>query len=485
MDQTRGWFYTLTVLSAALFDKPAFKNVIVNGIVLAEDGAKMSKRLRNYPDPGVMIQRYGADAIRLYMMHSTAVKADDLRFSEHGVELILRQILIPLWNAHSFLTTYTRIYAWNRKEPPLKPQAEIDRWMLSILNKLIQEVEAGMDQYNLSQSVEPFVAFVDQLTNWYIRRSRRRFWEDQATQDRDEAFATLHHVLLQLVKIAAPFIPFMSEAIYLNLRSPAMPASVHLSTFPSTEQQRRDLALEAAMDVVQKTVSLGHALRKEQKQKVRQPLAAAHIASADKSILEALQEHQQLIAEELNVKQVTFGSEESSLVQLKAKPNFRLLGKKVGKLLPLVQAYIEKLTPEQLHQLMRGTPLSIQLDGQELELSPEDLLIDRQVREGMVAANFEQITIALDTALTEELLIEGLARELINKLNSMRRDAEFEVTDRVHVTIHSSERVRHSFEMYKDLICNEVLAASILFEACNGTEWDLNGERAVIALTKA
>ncbi|MFQ5729541.1 MAG: isoleucine--tRNA ligase, partial [Waddliaceae bacterium] len=191
LDQTRGWFYTLTVLSTALFNKPAFKNVVVNGIVLAADGTKMSKRLQNYPDPMEVVRKYGADAIRLYMMHSGAVLADDLRFQEHGVEPVLRQILIPLWNAYSFFITYARIYNWKPSEKYPKPKAGIDRWMLSMLNKLIQQVENGMDNYNLSLAVEPFVGFIDQLTNWYIRRNRRRFWADEATQDRDEAFATL------------------------------------------------------------------------------------------------------------------------------------------------------------------------------------------------------------------------------------------------------------------------------------------------------
>ena len=271
LDQTRGWFYTLTVLSTALFGKPAFKNVVVNGIVLAADGTKMSKRLKNYPDPMEVVHKYGADAIRLYMMHSGAVLADDLRFQEHGVEVVLRQILIPLWNAYSFFITYARIYNWQPTEEYPKPHAAIDRWQLSMLNKLIQQVETGMDDYNLSQAVEPFVGFVDQLTNWYIRRSRRRFWSEEATQDRHEAFATLYQVILALTKVAAPFVPFLSEAIYRNLRSESMPDSVHLCDYPPYHPESRDENLEDEMSAVQKTVSLGHSLRKEHKLKVRQP----------------------------------------------------------------------------------------------------------------------------------------------------------------------------------------------------------------------
>lgn len=484
LDQTRGWFYTLTILSGALFKKPAFKNVIVNGIILAEDGAKMSKRLRNYPDPSVVIKKYGADAVRLYMMHSQAVKADDLCFSEGGVELILRQVLIPLWNAYSFLTTYARIYEWTPKDPPNRSQAVIDEWMLSLLAKLIKEVEEGMDDYDLSRSVEPFIKFVDQLTNWYIRRSRRRFWNDEQSVDRDEAFATLYYVLVQLVKVAAPFIPFLAEAIYRNLRTSKMPDSVHLNDFPSYEAKRRNVPLEEAMEAVQTTVSLGHSLRKEYKLKVRQPLLFANIASEDPQVLEFLRGQQHLIADELNVKQVIFEKDETEFVFLKAKPNFRVLGKKVGKLMNGVQKAVGGFNHEQLNTLLNGGTVSLVVDGETVVLSPEDVAVERQVRDGLVAANAGSITIALNTALTDELLKEGLAREIINKINTMRRDAGFAVTDRIAVKVESTEQVMQCYKNYGEMINSETLALSVDFGPCDGTEWDLNGEPAKISLTR-
>lgn len=226
LDQTRAWFYTLNILSTALFDKPAFKNVIVNGIILAEDGTKMSKRLKNYPEPEIVMNKYGADAIRLYLLHSPVVQADDLRFCERGVELVLRQFLIPLWNSYVFLATYANIYKW--KPDRSKPKTDIDRWILSLLQKLISDVEKGMDGYVLSQAVEPFVTFIDQLTNWYIRRNRSRFWSDEETEDRNEAFQTLYTVMLELTKVAAPFVPFISDAIYQDLKTKEDPISVHL-----------------------------------------------------------------------------------------------------------------------------------------------------------------------------------------------------------------------------------------------------------------
>lgn len=486
LDQTRGWFYTLTILSVALFNKPAFRNVVVNGIILASDGNKMSKRLRNYPDPQLVMDKYGADAIRLYMMHSPAVRAEDLCFSEGGVELVLRQVLIPFWNAYSFFMTYARIYDWRPAEngKMVQPQAVIDRWMLSQMNKLIKEVEEGMDGYVLSSAVEPFVGFVDQLTNWYIRRSRRRFWEEKACPDREEAFATLYQVLLNLTKIAAPFVPYLSDAIYRNLRHGAMAESVHLCDYPIYHAEQRDQILEEAMAAVQTTVSLGHSLRKEHKLKVRQPLATAYIASADTHLLNFLQDQQHLIADELNVKNVEFSTDESRFVALKAKPNFRVLGKKVGKSMKAAQAVIDAFDQKQLEALLKGETVIIHLEGTEYLLTSEDVQVERLVHEGLIAANDGHLTIALDTALTEDLLLEGLAREIVNKINTMRREAGFAVTDRIHVRMQASDRVKTCFQRYHESISKEILAASVEFGPTEGTEWDLNGELTLLSVTK-
>jgi isoleucyl-tRNA synthetase len=482
LDQTRGWFYTLTVLSTALFDQPAFKNVIVNGLVLAENGAKMSKRLKNYPDPVEVIHQYGADAIRLYLLHSPAVKADDLSFSKAGVEVVLRQILLPLWNAYTFFTTYARIDHWQPVPLPQELGQAIDQWIVSLLNKLIHEVELGMDEYDLALAVEPFVGFIDQLTNWYIRRSRRRFWEEKETPERAQAFATLYYVLMELVKIAASYIPFISESIYQNLRTPEMPESVHLCDFPTYQQERRREKLEAEMEVVQVTVSLGHALRKEHKLKVRQPLSTAHLVSSDSRILSFLEDQQHLIAEELNVKHVTFSDNEKEFVSLKAKPNFRVLGKKVGKLMRAAQTAIEQLSQQQLQELLNGETVILHLEGQSIPLTSEDVQVERAVHEGLVAANQGLITIALDTHLNDTLLLEGLAREVVNKVNTMRREAHFAVTDRIRLRIQTTERVVASFQQFKDYICQEILAVEVEFGPTNGTEWDLNGEPTVISI---
>ncbi len=484
LDQTRGWFYTLTVLAAALFDKPAFKNVIVNGIILAEDGQKMSKRLKNYPEPTVVVDRYGADAVRLYLLNSPAVYGEDLRFSERGVELVLRQALIPFWNAFIFLSTYAKIYHWQPAgENFPEPKAEIDCWILSRLQKLVLEVTNGMDTYQLNLAVEPLVGFIDQLTNWYIRRSRARFWSDEASRDRDEAFETLYTVLVTLAKVAAPFVPFMSDAIYLQLKAKTALHSVHLCDFPQAVQKLRDERLEKEMGYVQEVVSLGHALRKEHKLKVRQPLAKAYLISANPDVLSALEAKQHLIADELNVKEVEFEANEAAFVTIVVKPNFRVLGKKVGKGMNAAQAAIQAMSPTQLSPLLKGGTAEIVVEGQTIQLTAEDVAIERKVKEGLVAATSHELTIALDTALNEELLLEGLAREIVNKVNTMRRDLGYSVTDRIVIQLKTTERVKKAFELHRDYIVHEVLATQVQFDCSNGTEWDLNGEPTLVALT--
>lgn len=484
LDQTRGWFYTLMVLSTALFKKPAFKNVIVNGILLAADGAKMSKRLKNYPDPVHVIEKHGADAVRLYLLHSPAVRAEDLCFNEAGVELVLRQILIPLWNAYSFFITYARIYNFRPKREDVLPEAVIDQWILSQLHKLIQDVDKGMDAYDLSLAVEPFVGFIDQLTNWYIRRSRRRFWSEEATPDRDQAFETLYQVLLTLTQIAAPFVPYISDAIYQNLKTAEMPDSVHLTLFPAYHGAYRDENLEKGMAAVQKAVSLGHALRKEHKLKVRQPLKSARIACASDDELHFMESQRHLIMDELNVKEVHFSKDESKFVILKAKPNFRILGKKIGKKMPEAQKKIVEFGQKDLNELLNNKTYRLDLDGEEVVLTLEDVAVERVVKEGLLAMNDGGITLALNKEMNEELILEGLAREIVNKVNTMRREQKFEVTDRIIIDIESTPLVKQAFDTWMAYITNEVLAKQVNFVSNQGTEWDLNGEPARLVVKK-
>jgi isoleucyl-tRNA synthetase len=484
IDQTRGWFYTLHVLASALFGSNAFKNVIVNGIILAEDGEKMSKRLRNYPDPDELFQTYGADAVRLYLLQSPAVRAEDLRFSKQGVEQILRSILIPLWNSFVFLSTYAKIYQWQPSLIDRLPQALIDRWLLSMTQKLISDVQGALDQYQLDRAVDPLMVYVDQLTNWYIRRCRNRFWADEDTQDRQEAFATLYTALLTLVKVAAPFTPFCTDAIYRELAIPSMPESVHLAHYPVYHSAWRNEVLEHEVEAAQQAVSLGHALRKEYKLKVRQPLAKAHLITENSTLMDSLRSQAALIAEELNVKEIEFHHREEEFVQWFAKPNFATLGKRLGKRLPLAQQEIAHFNRQQMRKLLEGHNLSILVADERVALTAHDVQIVRMVKEGLAAETKGELTVALDLVLTDELRLEGLARELVNRINTMRREQNFDVTDRIHLTLETTDRVKECFQTHGGFIRGEILALDVQFGPCSGERLDLNGEETKISLQR-
>lgn len=486
LDQTRGWFYTLMVLASALYDKPAFKNVIVNGIVLAEDGQKMSKRLKNYPEPELVINKYGSDAIRLCLLYSPVVRGEDISFSEKAVDGVLKQLLLPLWNSYVFLATYAEIYKWVPKSDRFdRPHADIDRWILSLLQKLIADVESGMDRYELDAAVQPFVEFIDHLTNWYIRRSRGRFWSDENTDDRKQAFETLYTVLLTLAEIAAPFIPFISESIYQELRREKSPESVHLCDFPKIDASLRDVELENEMKYTRLVVGAGHSLRKEHQIKVRQPLKHGHIVSANRDVLESLKDQEHLIKEELNVKELSFHWDESQFVQYKPKPNYRALGKKVGKMMDKVKTQIEGLKHTELHAIFKKQPVEIVVEGEVISLTEEDVLIEKQVHEGLIAVCIDDVTIALDTHITPELEDEGIARELVNKINLMRKTNGLEVTDRINVSMETTPKVAGALSLYEKFIKGEILAKEIRLEKCPaGVEIDINGNPSLILITK-
>ncbi len=485
LDQTRGWFYTLNVLSTALFNKPAFKNVIVNGIILAEDGNKMSKRLKNYPEPNIVIDKYGSDALRLYLLHSPAVKAEDLRFSEHGLELVLRQVLIPLWNSYSFLATYANIYDWKPTKDLLeKPTSDIDRWIISRVNNLINVVESSLEKYDLSKAIDPLIEIVDELTNWYIRRSRQRFWSDEDSSDRRSAFSSLYYALMTISKVSAPFVPFISEKIYQELKTDDMPLSVHLCDYPEYSQEKRDESLEREMSYVKRAVSMGHALRKEAKLKVRQPLKKAFLIAPTDEISQYFEKQKNLILEELNVKEIEIHREEGKFIQVQIKPNFRILGKKMGKLMPKAQKVISVLDKSKIQKLMNNENVSIEVENEKIEITQEDVIIERKVKENITAASDSEIAVAFDTVLSEDLILEGLARELVNKINTMRRDFDFAVQDRIKVIIETTDKIKKAYDIYHEYICNEVLAVEVKFENCIGESWDLNGEKTTIAIEK-
>ena len=467
LDQTRGWFYTLMVLGTCLFDQSPYKNVIVNGLVLAEDGKKMSKRLKNYPDPNLMLDTYGADAIRLYMIYSPVVKAENLKFSENGVKQLMRDLLIPWWNAYSFFVTYANVDGFNEEEVARPDSSNVlDRWIVSSMETLISDVTAAMDAYDLQKSVRPFVKFIEDLTNWYIRRSRRRFWKSTNDGDKQSAYRTLRYVLVQLAKVAAPFTPFIAEEIYRNLKGKSDPESVHLCDFPSANDAARNLPLEKAMAEVQTVVELGRRLRADNDLKVRQPLAALKLAGANIVGLE------DLVMDELNVKAVETIADETALCDVSYKANFKTLGRKCGPKMKAVAAAIAA-----------AKTLPKEVEGVTLEA--EDVLVTRSPKAGLVVANDGAVVVALDTALNPALIAEGNARELVSHIQAMRKEADFEVTERITVRLACDAEMAAAVTAHLDYVKNETLATAVEIAAIEGEgTLELNGHKVQLEVKK-
>ncbi len=488
LDQTRGWFYTLLILSTALFGKSAYRNVVVNGLILAEDGRKMSKRLKNYPDPALMLDTYGADALRLYMINSPVVHAEDLCFSENGVKHSLRELLIPLWNAYAFFVTYARVDGWRPGAPaaPVAVRHLLDRWILSALDRLAQDVVAAMDVYDLQRALRPFVRFIEDLTNWYIRRSRRRFWKSDDDADKQSAYATLYEVLTTLARIAAPFLPFVSEAIHRNLRTPDMPESVHLCDFPVGDGARRDPELEAQMEAVMTVTGLGRQLRVQHDLKVRQPLAGLHVVCHRADDLARVAALKDVIADELNVKEVWFGSDERQLAHLKVKPNWKVLGPLLGPAIKQAAAIIQNLPAENVERIMAGEKVAIQVGERAVEIGSQEVQVERVPRPGLAVASQGDWVVMLETQLSPDLVTEGLARELVNRVQGMRKTADFEVSQRIRVVCHGDAAVLDALARHRDTIMAETLAVECLaVEAVpDGTETtDLNGHPCAVSVT--
>ncbi len=483
LDQTRGWFYTLMVLSTALFDRPAFRNVVVNGLILAEDGKKMSKRLKNYPDQGYMIRAYGADALRLYMIYSPVVRAESLRFSEKGVQHLLRHIFLPLWNAYSFLVTYARIDGWFPDGTQAEPGASanvLDRWILSSLETLVQDVTEAMDRYDLQRAVRPFIRFIEDLTNWYIRRSRRRFWKSQDDDDKRHAYGTLHHVLLHTAQVAAPFIPMISESIYRNLRTAALPDSVHLCDFPNPRAALRDPDLERDMAAVMSLVRMGRQLRADHNLKVRQPLACLRVVNRDVEARAGVAALQELLMDELNVKRISFESDERLLAHLQAKADFRRLGPRFGPRTAQVAARIAALSSAEVGRWLHEGVMELEQDaGEPVRLTLEDAIVERRPIEGLVVASDGEWVVALETELSSELRTEGLARELVNKVQTMRKNAGLDVTQRIRLWYAGPDPVRHAMETHGEYIGAETLCIECVgcesLDPEAATDWDVNG----------
>ncbi|MFN7160007.1 MAG: class I tRNA ligase family protein [Candidatus Gracilibacteria bacterium] len=461
-DQTRGWFYTLHVLATALSDgksglgmsNPAFQNVIVNGIVLAEDGKKMSKRLKNYPDPMHIFETYGADALRFYMMNSPVVQAQDLRFSEKGVGEVVKTVLLPLWNTYSFFVTYASLDSWTAETHVQKGDLhKLDRWILSELNTMIKNYNARMEAYDLKGATDLITDFLDNLTNWYIRRSRRRFWKSENDNDKYGAYATLHQVIIKVCQILAPVTPFITEEIYKNLVPNAL--SVHLSDFPEVDEKAIDEDLNKEMHLTRQIVQLGHSIRAREKVKVRQPLSKLEVGLPEHTHAEFFADQLEVIKEELNVKELHFVQDPSELGKLVARPNARVLGPRFGK---AVQDIIREAKAGNFEKLSNGNILVL---GN--EITPDEVELGYESKEGLSTESEGGMVVALDTSITPELKLEGYARDLIRLVQDMRKEADLQVSDRIeiHVNFLNDPDLLEALETFKEYICRETLATQL------------------------
>ena len=486
IDQTRGWFYTLLAISTLLFDKSPFENCIVMGHVQDAEGRKMSKHIGNVVDPWEVLDKQGADAVRWYFYASSAPWLPT-RFSGDLVSEMQRKFMGTLWNTYAFFTLYASIDNYDplTKKADKKDFSLMDKWILSKLQTLIATVDDGLEKYQITETARAISDFVDELSNWYVRRCRERFWGKGLEGDKLAAFETLYTVLKTLSGLCAPYIPFMAESMYRNLvanNDPGAPISVHLTDFPTADPSLVDHELEAQMEEVIAAVQLGRACRNAANIKVRQPIATMYIKGA--ALDEAVSE---LIADELNVKAVRFVTDARDFTTYELKPQMRTLGPRYGKLLGRIGAHLKTMDGNAVVDAFeRGETVTFELDGTVVELGRDDVLTRPMQKEGFVAQVDGDMTVVLDTNLTPELIEEGYVRELISKIQTMRKDADFDVTDRIAVTIDTDAKLAAIAGKGAEDIKRGVLALSVTLgapeEGAVSQEWNINGEKAVIGV---
>ncbi|MBI4975778.1 isoleucine--tRNA ligase [Candidatus Peregrinibacteria bacterium] len=462
LDQTRGWFYTLHVIATILFDKPAFNNVIVNGILLAADGEKLSKRKKNYPDPNLLFETKGVDSVRYFLCSSTAPLAEDVRFSESHVDEVVKKFTLTLWNTYGFFVTYANIdkFKTDKQIEKFNPQHKLDKWILSELNSLIKEVTEQMDDYNLTKASRPMLTFLDNLSNWYVRRSRRRFWKSENDNDKKQAYQTLHIVLVEFCKILAPFMPYISDEIYQNLTGEK---SVHLVDWPKHNGFLIDENLNKEIRLVRDIVNLGHGVRSKAKIKVRQPLSKVSIALPKGINSEFVKSQEEVILEELNVKNLEIIGEASELATYYAIANAKVLGPKYGS---DVQFVIQQLKKGEFEMLEDGSVKvgNFILIGDEVEIGFKG-------KEGYDAESSGGIVVALDTQITDDLKKEGYARDVVRCIQEMRKEANYQVDDRITVLVEAKGGVSDAITQFADYIRTETLATEL--EQSGDMDWDM------------
>ena len=487
VDQTRGWFYSLLAISTLLFNKAPYKNVIVLGHVQDENGQKMSKSKGNAVDPFDALEKYGADAIRWYFYVNSAPWLPN-RFHGKAVVEGQRKFMGTLWNTYAFFVLYANIDQFDATKYELEYNklSVMDKWLLSKMNTMVKTVDTNLGNYRIPEAARALQEFVDDMSNWYVRRSRERFWAKGMEQDKINAYMTLYTALVTVSKAAAPMIPFMTEEIYQNLvRSVDQnaPESIHLCMFPEVNEDQIDTELEQNMDHVLKLVVMGRACRNTSNIKNRQPIGQMFVKAA----FDLPEFYQDIVADELNVKNVKFTDDVRDFTSYSFKPQLKTVGPKYGKMLGGIKAALDHADGNSaMDEINETGALKLDVSGQEITLFKEDLLIDTAQIEGYVSENDNGITVVLDTNLTPELLEEGFVREIISKVQTMRKEADFEVMDRIKVTYNGSEKAEKIFAEHSDEIGGEVLADKVVKAEPAGyvKEWKINGEAVTMGVEK-
>lgn len=490
LDQTRGWFYSLAVIATGLFSRPAFLNCVTNGIVLNAEGKKMSKSLRNFTPPMDVVEKFGADALRFALMNSAVVRAEDLKFSEEFVSETIKSFLLPIRNAYSFFVLYANIDKWgddrSDKETPSDLTNELDIWLISITQKLIKDVTEALDNYHIDEAASCLVRFIDSLNNWYIRRSRRRFWKSENDRDKTDAYRVLYWTLMTFIKLACPFVPFITEEIYQNLKSEGSPDSIHLTSYPVYNESERNYKIEREMALSELTVILGRRVRSLCVIKNRQPLNKAYIFTRNGDDLNTLKKMDSLIKEELNVHQIEYSDNENSLVTYTAKANFKTLGKVYGKAMKSVASQIEQWDSTLISSLLNGKSINITSDGVSHDITKDDVIITSSAKEGVSLISENGISLALDIVITPALKKEGYVRSLVREIQEVRKKSGLDVSDYISLTLSSTPTIMSLDEKDISYIQKETLAS--FFRVNNtkdGSEREVEDEIVCIKVQKA
>ena len=467
VDQTRGWFFTLHALAVMLFDSVAFKNIISNGLVLDKNGNKMSKRLGNAVDPFEVLEKYGADAVRWYMI-SNSQPWDNLKFDVDGVDEVRRKFFGTLYNTYSFFALYANVdgFTGKEKEIPVAERPEIDRWIISLLNTLVADVTRYLENYDPTPAARAIQEFVgENLSNWYVRLNRKRFWGGGLSDDKLAAYQTLYTCLETVAQLSAPFAPFISDRIFTDLNAVSgrhSEVSVHLSLFPVADASLVDRDLEEKMALAQKVSSMVLALRRKVNIKVRQPLSKILIPVLDPVVKEHIEAVRSLILSEVNIKDLEFIEDTTGVITKRIKPNFKTLGPRYGKQMKQISALVAAFSQADIAQLERTDSWTTEIDGVKIEATAADFDITSEDMPGWLVTTEGKLTVAMDITLTDELRKEGLARELVNRIQNIRKDSGFEVTDKIRVTFEKNDALRAAVSAYRDYIASQVLAVEIL-----------------------